>query len=343
MAIKVGRWDCNQCGHKGNLGPKKRCEKCGAPRPENVEFYLTDDSKFVKDTDKISEAKNGADWVCSFCSGHNKATDHICQSCGNDRNETDGDESLKEKIHLYNKKPKKKKSSFKLGKGFKRVLLGLIAFVILFFILAQFTSDVNVTVTGFKWERSIEIEENRKVTEEAWQIPKDGEKISSFKAVHHYNQLEDGTETKTRTVQRQVGTEKVKIGEKDLGNGYFEDIYEEKPVYEDVEETYEATKYKQIPVYKTKYKYAVFRWKEAGTLNTSDNKKPAYWPENDRLADESKFRIKKLKEKYFMLVKNDNETYTEEVKFELWDKTKKDEVLIAEKSSIFGTFYGLKK
>ncbi|RLD65923.1 MAG: hypothetical protein DRI95_07630 [Bacteroidetes bacterium] len=343
MAIKVGRWDCTQCGFKGNLGPKKRCEKCGAPRPENVTFYLSEDSKIVDNADKLKEAKSGADWVCSFCSGHNKATEIICQSCGNNRDATDGDESLKEKLHLYNQKPKTEKTSFKLGKGLKRVLIGLISFIVLFAILAQFTSEINVTVTGFKWERSIEIEENRKVIEENWNIPKGGEGISSFRDIHHYDQLEDGTETRTRTVQKQVGTEKVKIGVKDLGNGYFEDIYEERPVYEDVEETYEATKYKRIPVYKTKYKYAVFRWKEAGKLNAEDNKKPAYWPVDDRLDDENKFRIKKRNEKYFMIIiDEDKENFTEEVKFELWDKTKLDDVIIAEKSSIFGTFLGLK-
>lgn len=343
MAIKAGRWDCEQCGYIGNSGPNKRCEKCGAPRPENVAFYLSEDSKIVDNADKVSEAKSGADWVCSFCSGHNKATETICQSCGNDRDATDGDESLKEKVHLYNQKPKSKKTSFKLGKGLKRALVGLISFVVLFAILAQFTSDINVTVTGFKWERSVAIEEYRKVFEEDWQVPKDGEKIDSYSAIHHYNQIEDGTEIRTRTVQKQVGTEKVKIGEKDLGNGYFEDIYEERSVYEEVEETYEATKYKKIPVYKTKYKYAVFRWKEVGILNTSDNKKPAYWPEDDRLTDESKFRIKKRNDKYFILiVDEDKEYFTEEVKFELWDKTKLDDVLIAEKSSIFGTFLGLK-
>lgn len=342
MAIKVGRWDCKQCSYIGNLGPQTRCEKCGAPRPEDVAFYLSEDSKIVDNSDKVREAKSGADWVCSFCNGHNKVTETICQSCGNDRDATDGDKSLKEKLSLYNQKPNKQKAPFKLSKGIKRVLLGIIAIVVLFAILAQFTSEINVTVTGFKWERSIEIEEYREVIEEDWQVPEDGEKIDTYRAIHHYNQIEDGIEIRTRTVQKQVGTEKVKIGEKDLGNGYFEDIYEERPVYEDVEETFEATKYKKIPVYKTKYKYAISRWKEAGKLNTSDNKKPAYWSEDSRLADESKFRVKKRNEKYFLLLDDIDKSYTEEIRFELWDKTKLDDVLIAEKSSIFGTFLGLK-
>ncbi len=342
MAIKIGRWDCEQCGYKGNLGPKSRCEKCAAPRPENVVFYLTDDSEIVNNADEIRDAKSGADWVCSFCSGHNKVTDSICQSCGNDRDTTDGDESLKEKTHLFNKKTRKKKSIFKLSKGLKRTLIGIASFFVLFFILAQFTSDTNVPVTGFKWERSIEIEEYKKVIEEDWQIPDGGEKLDSYRAIHHYNQIADGTEIRTRTVQEQTGTEKVKIGVKDLGNGYFEDVYEERPVYTDVEESYETTKYIKVPVYKTKYKYAIFRWKNAGKLNTSDTIKPALWPEDERLDNETRFRVKKREEKYFLLVKYDKKTYPEEVNFELWNKTKINDTLIAEKSSIFGTFFGLK-
>ena len=109
MAIKIGKWDCEQCGYVGNLGPNTHCEKCAAARPENVVFYLTEDSKIVKDLNVIRDAKSGADWVCSFCNGHNKVSDQNCQSCGNDRDETDGDESLKEKIHLFNKNTKTQK------------------------------------------------------------------------------------------------------------------------------------------------------------------------------------------------------------------------------------------
>jgi len=343
MAIKIGRWDCTQCGHLGNPGPLTRCEKCGASRPENVVFYLADNAETVNNSNKIKETKSGADWICSFCSTHNKVSQTVCQSCGNDRDATDGDESLKEKVHLFNQKPKPEKKPFRLGKGFKRILIAIASFFVLFFFLALFTSDIDVTVNGFKWERSIEIEEYKKVIEEDWRLPEGAEKINSYQAVHHNNQIADGTETKTRTVQKQVGTEQVKIGEKDLGNGYFEDIYEDRAVYEDVEESYEVTKYKQIPVYKTKYKYSVFRWKDVGTIEASDTKKPAYWPEDVRLDDTSKFRVKKRNEKYFLLLDYDGKINTVALDFKLWESTNIGDILKAEKSTVFGTFIGLKK
>lgn len=343
MAIKVGRWDCTQCGFTGNLGPNTRCEKCGAPRPENVKFYLPEDAEIVHDTQKLNEAKSGANWVCSYCSAHNKAKDNICQSCGNHRDATDGDKSLQEKIHLYNQQTTIKKSTFKLGKGLKRFLIGLFSFFILFVILTQIKSDVEVSVTACNWERSISIEAYKRVIEEDWKLPAGAEKINSYNAIHHYEQVADGTETRTRTVQKQVGTEQVKVGEKDLGNGYFEDVYEERPVYEDVEETYEATKYKQVPVYQTKYKYAVFRWLEADKITSSGTKKPANWPEDERLKDADKFRVKQRDEKYFLLLNFEGEDIPEHVSYELWNITNVGDVLIGEKSSVFGTFYGLKK
>jgi hypothetical protein len=342
MAIRIGKWDCKQCGYVGNLGPSTRCEKCGAPRPENVKFYLTEDAQVVENTSQINEAKSGADWVCSFCGGHNKVHHANCQSCGNDREISDGDKSLQQKIHYFNQQKKQKSKGFKLGKGLKRFLIAFFSFVLLFIILAQFTSDVEVIVTGFKWDRTYELEEYKRVIEEGWELPNDAEKLDSYRAIHHYDQIPDGTETKTRTVQKQVGTEQVKVGQKDLGNGYFEDVYEERPVYQDVEETYQETKYRQEPVYKTKYKYAVFRWKDAGLLKASDSKKPAYWPQDERLNDRQKFRIKKQTENYYLNISYEDEKITEKVNFKTWDKTNTNDVLLGEKSTVFGTFYGLK-
>jgi len=343
MAIKVGRWDCTQCGHLGNLGPNTRCEKCGAPRPKDVKFYLPQDAEIVVDIQKQKEAKSGADWVCSFCNAQNKSTHLICQSCGNDRDATDGDKSLEEKTYLYQQNQTDTKSSSKLWKYLKRAVIGLFAFFIVFAILTQIKTDVKVTVTACKWERTIEIEEYKKVVEEDWQLPEGSEKIDSFRAIHHYNKVADGTETQTRTVQKQTGTEKVKVGEKDLGNGYFEDIYEERPVYEDVEETYETTKYKQVPVYQTKYKYSIYKWIEIGKRINQGDEKPAYWPDDERLKDENKFRIKQRSGEYSVVVNFEGKEIPEKVNYDYWNKTKIGDVLDGEKSTIFGTYYGIKK
>ena len=105
------------------------------------------------------------------------------------------------------------------------------------------------------------------VTEEDWSLPQGSVKLGEFRAVHHYDKVPDGYETKTRQVQVKVGEKKVKVGVKDLGNGYFKDIYENRPVYETKTETYRETKYRDVPVYMTKYKYKMMKWIEETSYN----------------------------------------------------------------------------
>lgn len=362
MAIRVGRWDCPVCNTKGNLGPDKHCVSCGSPRPKNVKFYLANDSEIVQDEKRIQEAKSGADWVCSYCGAHNKALKTHCHSCGNDREADDGDESLKQKINYTdgrndkktsppppasqkkspNKSSKAVTAKPKVSKKAKIGCLGAIGTAIFVFILTLFSSDIEVTVTDFEWQRSITMEKYAKVIEEDWRIPSGGEKISEYKAVHHYDKVPDGTETKTRTVKEKVGTERVKVGEKDLGNGYFEDVYEDRPVYETREETYEVTKYRKEPVYITKYKYSIYKWTKDGTYETGEKNKNPFWSEKAHLGNKN-YREKKREEKYFVYVKTpDGEIHKEEVSLKKWETIKKSDKLQAEESSVFGTFKGLK-
>ncbi|MBN1252275.1 MAG: hypothetical protein JXR51_11605 [Bacteroidales bacterium] len=165
MAIRIGKWDCEQCGHKGNLGPTTKCEKCGASRPENVKFYLADDAEIVIDENKIKEAYSGADWICSFCKTQNKAVDKICISCGNDREISDGDKSLNEKEYRFDEKikdldeqtPINKSKNKKKAKG---CLIAIAVFfaIFIFSIFSTFiTKDINVTVKDFKWESQLNL------------------------------------------------------------------------------------------------------------------------------------------------------------------------------------------
>jgi ribosomal protein L40E len=87
--IRVGRWDCAVCGHKGNIGYETSCSQCGAPRGKNVKFYLPDESEEVQDERQLAQARAGVDWICDYCGADNKATDTHCRSCGNARTETD--------------------------------------------------------------------------------------------------------------------------------------------------------------------------------------------------------------------------------------------------------------
>ena len=84
MAVYVGKWDCPTCGNIGVAGPETNCTNCGASRPEDVQFYL-DDETVIRDKSQLEEAQAGVDWICGHCSSQNKALADPCWSCGNPR------------------------------------------------------------------------------------------------------------------------------------------------------------------------------------------------------------------------------------------------------------------
>ena len=79
-------WTCPNCGTR-NKGETKTCENCGAPQPENVQFELPSEQKFVTDEEQIKAAQAGADIHCPFCGTRNPATAKVCSQCGGDLTE----------------------------------------------------------------------------------------------------------------------------------------------------------------------------------------------------------------------------------------------------------------
>ncbi len=79
-------WVCPNCNSR-NPGPKKTCESCGAPQPENVQFYAPAEAKLIQDENVARTAKAGADIHCGFCGTRNPATATVCSQCGGDLKE----------------------------------------------------------------------------------------------------------------------------------------------------------------------------------------------------------------------------------------------------------------
>jgi membrane protease subunit (stomatin/prohibitin family) len=79
-------WVCPNCNSR-NAGPKKTCESCGAPQPENVQFYAPAEAKLIQDANVAKIAKAGADIHCGFCGTRNPATATVCSQCGGDLKE----------------------------------------------------------------------------------------------------------------------------------------------------------------------------------------------------------------------------------------------------------------
>ncbi|MFP5286507.1 MAG: zinc finger protein [Thermoanaerobaculia bacterium] len=268
MTIREGAWDCPHCGRKGNRGPEKYCGGCGAPRGEDVQFYLPQDAPEVTEAKALERAKAGPDWTCSFCEADNPSTNAFCSSCGASRDAAQPRQVIEHRKDAGPPPPAPPPpapANPKLKRGCQIGCLGLAALLVFVWFLGR-PKETTLTVTGHHWERTVAVEELRTVVEEGWEgeLPAGARSLSSSREIHHHNRVRIGTETRTRTVTERVqtGTERVKVGERDLGNGYFEDIYEDRPVYEEQEreETYEEPVFREDPVYRLRHRYEVEKW-----------------------------------------------------------------------------------
>ncbi|MDX1615388.1 MAG: hypothetical protein R3300_13830 [Candidatus Promineifilaceae bacterium] len=334
MAVREALWDCQYCGQIGIRGRRKACSSCGRSRPDGTTFYLPENAAAVEEASLLKQAAVGPDWICAFCGSSNAADVEICRSCGAPREATSqeqavtdyapgqapssGDMDLDEPISRPMRSP--------APAAKRRPLIGatiaavLVVAVGIFVAIVLFGGrDVAATVTGFEWQRTVEIEELRTVEEEGWDVPGDGRIVDQRREVRSYDQVLVGYETKQRQVSErvQVGQRTYVCGQRDLGNGFFEDIECTEPVYETQSrtESYDAPIYRQEPVYDTLYVYEVDRWVTDRTAAASARDHSPYWPATNLAADE---REGERDGEYLIYLSDDEESYTWELEQEEW-------------------------
>lgn len=394
MAIRIGRWDCKSCGHRGNLGNVIHCEQCNAPRGKDVEFYLPEDAPEVTDQTLINEANAGADWVCSYCQSANKATETHCHTCGNDRDAKE-DRNLIEREYDLTNTPKTSADADTISKAQKEqeraakkqrylvdehteekevvkgskiakinkwvtgltiistIILSLVGFLyipnygnktewhsILNFTTHDYlpslsfqnavhsqTEEVVYDISGFYWQRVIPIEKGEDVPYEDWSVPSGGKYVSSFSAIHHYDKVQDGYETKTRSVKVASGTRRYKCGTKSKGNGYFEDKYCTETTYTTKNETYSVPRYKDVPVYRTKYRYTMREWQfHHNEVSEANDTKP-YWATYGSQYKGDKWRQGEKRELYQVYIQHQNDKAQYEIDFEDWQHFTKQKTI----------------
>ncbi len=354
MKVYIGRWDCDYCGNMGNLGPHTHCSSCGSARPNDVVFYMPRgvDAE-VTDDAELAAAKEGANWVCDFCNNSNRNSYTACVSCGAlkeaskknlqvrefSEREVPTSSKPQQKLAANTKPPKRSSNFFKII-----VFLGILGFG--YFGLSQFSSSIEVEVTNLEWQRNIEVEEYKLVTEEDWDLPKGAQVLKTSKDIHHYDRRVTGYQTRSRTVQEAVGTEQYVCGKRDLGNGYFEDKYCTRTIYRDKQEEYEEPVYQEFPVYKTKYEYTIYRWKLYKTYKTDGTNKAPKWAVLPDFVqtEKKKYRIQEKKETYRFAIKDHRtEKHWYEADYDYWEEQIFiGKTLKAEKSMLFGYFKQLK-
>jgi hypothetical protein len=187
------------------------------------------------------------------------------------------------------------------------------------------------------WERAVVVEQRRVVNGEGWELPDSAQVIRQRRRFHHNDEeiigyrtvtrevprterVRDGTETHTREVEERVrtGTREYVCGERDMGNGYFEDIECEEPVYETRtrRETYEEPRYREVtryetvtddepitrpmPVYQTYYTWRVPQWRAVDTLRAQGDTTLPVWPDTTLRRNQ---RIARRTERYALVVR----------------------------------------
>ena len=362
MATYEGKWRCLRCSTV-NLGRNLNCLTCGVKRSDDVEFFLDADAAALSDENLLSRANAGADWICRYCSGNNRATHQQCSSCGSARSDKDKqlieetrdvggwtEQARKAAARPNNfQPPPQQRKSFFSSRLFKFGLIGagglMATFVALFGVLiyigaASYSTEVEVT--GLEWTRVIEIEEYKTVSETAWEgeVPPNARVQSQSRAVHHTDKVPDGTHTIPETYTEEVsdGSERYVCGTTSKKNGFFEDKYCTRTKYKTVTKTRNRTEtvYKDVPVYKIRYNYLIDKWVTVDEKTTSGTDFNPQWAAVQ--TDNVRTRQGKRTETYNLLCKElggDNKPHKIKLTAENWSRFKSGERLHG-KTDFFG-------
>lgn len=330
--IIKGYWDCPSCGTKDIDGLVDICPNCASGKPPNLKYHLT--GKDIVVSERGLEAAgikkeecdgNHKEWVCAYCNQMNNYADVICKACGGLKKEATMEYGGGNLEHDYitdspsapKKDPLKPQSVTAPEKKCNKINWQELRFeglVIAFAILLAFLFwpvKGRVTVTGFTWSRSIQIEEERTVEESGWDIPPGGRLLYSCEQVRDHLKVIDHYKTVTVQRSRQV-FDHDEYTYQDNGNGTF--TKSSHPVYRTEYYTdYEQEPvYRYDPVYDTRYYYEIEKFFPVKKYESSGKDKDAYW-NDDYLLGERQIDTKRS-EKYEVIF-NDGE-FSKEMKYE---------------------------
>ncbi|HEX6041079.1 hypothetical protein [Longimicrobium sp.] len=212
------------------------------------------------------------------------------------------------------------------------------------------------TIVDVRWERAITLEERAIVEGESFALPDSAQVLGQRREIERYDQeltgytehttrvdrgsrTTTGTRTRTREVseQVQVGTRSTVCGQRDRGNGYFEDVTCSEPVYETqtrtetYEEPYSSTEpdyddvtervpvYRSVPVYGTLYRWRGPQWKPLAPVVARGDTTPPVWP---AVAPGPNRRESARTERYTVVVRSPRGTDEFEVTADEWVRTR---------------------
>jgi ribosomal protein L40E len=318
-------WDCKFCGTTKLLGKTHRfCPSCGAVQDPESRYFPSDEEKVaVKDHHFV-----GADKTCTACGALNAADAKFCGRCGADlseagevkkvavRTKAEGDKFDTEDLEARKRAAfeasvggvKSQKVQAKAKGGIKRWQI-ILAVVLLFVCggaaaMMFWTKDATATVTGYRWERTIEVQEMRAQSGKAscGSTPADAYNIDRRYEQVDTKQVADGQTCTNKQV--------------DQGDGTFKTQRDCK------------TKYRSEAVMGYVCYYKVNRWSDARQVKAGGDKSlPVSWPETNITNTGSCLGCEReapdgRKETYYLEFKGANKAFECPVPVEQWQNTK---------------------
>lgn len=285
--LVMGYWDCSYCGTKGIPGTSRNCTNCQHPRDNSVKFYMKGKDEYLTEEQAATKGK-GADWYCEYCGALNSVLDVNCKGCGSPREDAKKDYfNANEKPEPFvpnasAKKPEPKKPAPKKKKNLAPLFIALAAVLALIVGIVAFAMPKKKTlkINEMNWAYQIDIESYETVEENDWSVPDGGRVQYTQEEIHHYDQVFDHYETRTRTYTEQVyDGEDVHTEYIDNGDGTFSEHQVSTPRYrsETRYEDYEEPIYRDEPVYQTKYYYEIEKWIHKRYVETNGSDKNPVW------------------------------------------------------------------
>lgn len=281
-------WNCGKCGEL-NQGDAKICHNCDEELGWNDTVRATAEYRSGIDTVGI-DFDDEADSTFGYDDDLEVAERVLTNEPERGEHRTLPYSKIQDKIiepqeeMLIPSRPEpwltaeRKNKAVKIGGG-SSIGVGILTLILFLF----GTTSIEMQVADLQWERQVEIEEFRTLTQEGWDFPSDARNIDSWEEVRSYRKVPDGFETETYTERVQTGTTnrtetKTCTRTVDNGNGSFSsETYScgtrtiSEPVYENVTRTRQVQVFRDEPVYDTRYEYQVDRWVTDRWVVTNDD------------------------------------------------------------------------
>ena len=287
--LVMGYWDCTYCGTKGIKGTERNCPNCGTPRDKDIKFYLKEGPVEYLTEEQSKTKGKGQDWLCSSCGALNSTLVNICPSCGNPRDESDKGyfENRRKEEAKKAAPPPPVKPRRSLGK--RQIILGIIAAIVIAIVGAGIIDALpkSIDITDMWWESTQEIERYQECYENDWSLPEGAKLDYKQKEIHHYDQVLDHYETETYESYEVIGSH-TEYRYEDQGDGTYEEVPYSVSDYGYVTRTREVPVYRDVPVYKTKYYYYIWRWKYEREVNATAHDKSPYYEKTELKKNERK-------------------------------------------------------